>query len=409
QADSIEKLLFPKQRSSEHRPVLHCSYRHDKFQSDRKRPLSSRQQQQLHIGSAEAKLSSPAESPSKPDVMRPERLAQQYVDINGDVLVLSIDKRGRPALGLSLAGNRDASVMSIFVCGIRPDSAAATDGRLRIGDELLEVDGHVLQGKSHLNAVPIINDACSGSSSSVRLVVVRRPTNISAMAYWETNQKQPDTLITPTEMEMLAEGAIDTEQLMLIGKTAEQNGQQHRVGAYGLEIDCVLVKGKLGLGFAITEMEDIADVNPTSDGAEAVQDDSAGRQQLLSLRVLVKHITERGPAEIEGSLRPGDRLLRANGVDLAEAAYDEALDCLRSLPAGEVRLTVARQPQQQPANESAEPPDLDQQQQPQQQQQQQQPDMDANGGEDAQTVRIEINKGEAGTLGIGIVGGCDTE
>uniref|UniRef100_A0A1I8GRE7 PDZ domain-containing protein n=1 Tax=Macrostomum lignano TaxID=282301 RepID=A0A1I8GRE7_9PLAT len=312
--------------------------------------------------------------------MRPERLAQQYVDINGDVLVLSIDKRGRPALGLSLAGNRDASVMSIFVCGIRPDSAAATDGRLRIGDELLEVDGHVLQGKSHLNAVPIINDACSGSSSSVRLVVVRRPTNISAMAYWETNQKQPDTLITPTEMEMLAEGAIDTQQLMLIGKTAEQNGQQHRVGAYGLEIDCVLVKGKLGLGFAITEMEDIADVNLTSDGAEAVQDDSAGTaaaaQSPSSRRagVLVKHITERGPAEIEGSLRPGDRLLRANGVDLAEAAYDEALDCLRSLPAGEVRLTVARQPQQQPANESAEPPepqaDLDQQQQPQQQQQQ---------------------------------------
>uniref|UniRef100_A0A1I8IXK1 PDZ domain-containing protein n=1 Tax=Macrostomum lignano TaxID=282301 RepID=A0A1I8IXK1_9PLAT len=405
-------------------------------------PPQQQQQQQLHIGSAEAKLSKSSgvtqhwedhkgdsglsrcrdsHAPNlggeaEPDVMRPERLAQQYVDINGDVLVLSIDKRGRPALGLSLAGNRDASVMSIFVCGIRPDSAAATTAGFG------SVDGHVLQGKSHLNAVPIINDACS---ASVRLVVVRRPTNISAMAvkpippprsvpldYWETNQKQPDTLITPTEMEMLAEGAIDTEQLMLIGKTAEQNGQQHRVGAYGLEIDCVLVKGKLGLGFAITEMEDIADVNrpPT-----AVQDDSAGTaaaaQSPSSRRagVLVKHITERGPAEIEGSLRPGDRLLRANGVDLAEAAYDEALDCLRSLPAGEVRLTVARQPQQQPANESAEPPDLDQQQQPQQQQQQQQPDMDANGGEDAQTVRIEINKGEAGTLGIGIVGGCDTE
>uniref|UniRef100_A0A1I8IYI9 PDZ domain-containing protein n=1 Tax=Macrostomum lignano TaxID=282301 RepID=A0A1I8IYI9_9PLAT len=322
QADSIEKLLFPKQRSSEHRPVLHCSYRHDNFKATESVRAQQQQQQQLHIGSAEAKLSSPAESPSKPDVMRPERLAQQYVDINGDVLVLSIDKRGRPALGLSLAGNRDASVMSIFVCGIRRTALRLPTAGFG------SVDGHVLQGKSHLNAVPIINDACSGSSSSVRLVVVRRPTNISAMA--------PDTLITPTEMEMLAEGAIDTKQLMLIGKTAEQNGQQHRVGAYGLEIDCVLVKGKLGLGFAITEMEDIADVNPTSDGAEAVQDDSAGTaaaaQSPSSRRagVLVKHITERGPAEIEGSLRPGDRLLRANGVDLAEAAYDEALDCLRS-------------------------------------------------------------------------------
>ena len=48
-------------------------------------------------------------------------------------------ERGRNGLGLSLAGNRDLSVMSIFVVGIHPESPVGRDGRIRVGDELLEV------------------------------------------------------------------------------------------------------------------------------------------------------------------------------------------------------------------------------------------------------------------------------
>lgn len=42
-------------------------------------------------------------------------------------------------LGLNLAGNRNLGVMSAFVVGIKPGSAAANDGGIHIGDELLEV------------------------------------------------------------------------------------------------------------------------------------------------------------------------------------------------------------------------------------------------------------------------------
>lgn len=43
-------------------------------------------------------------------------------------------------LGLSLAGHRDRSKLSVFVVGLQPDtSAAAASDKIRIGDELLEV------------------------------------------------------------------------------------------------------------------------------------------------------------------------------------------------------------------------------------------------------------------------------
>ena len=47
--------------------------------------------------------------------------------------------RDNNGLGLSLVGNRDLGIMSVYVAGIQPDSPVATDGRIRVGDELLEV------------------------------------------------------------------------------------------------------------------------------------------------------------------------------------------------------------------------------------------------------------------------------
>lgn len=54
-------------------------------------------------------------------------------------------EKGKTGLGLSLAGNRDRSRMSVFVVGIDPSGAAGRDGRMVVGDELLEVFSPRLQ------------------------------------------------------------------------------------------------------------------------------------------------------------------------------------------------------------------------------------------------------------------------
>lgn len=53
---------------------------------------------------------------------------------------MELDK-DRHGLGLSLAGNRDRSCLSIFVVGLHSGGPAARDGRIQVGDELLEVRG----------------------------------------------------------------------------------------------------------------------------------------------------------------------------------------------------------------------------------------------------------------------------
>ncbi len=70
--------------------------------------------------------------------MFPEKILKTYGDLGGELHLVEVE-RGRNGLGLSLAGNRDLSVMSIFVVGIHPESPVGRDGRIRVGDELLEV------------------------------------------------------------------------------------------------------------------------------------------------------------------------------------------------------------------------------------------------------------------------------
>ncbi|XP_074523716.1 inaD-like protein isoform X2 [Halichoeres trimaculatus] len=106
-----------------------------------------------------------------------ERWCERYGDLQGELLCVELDKE-RQGLGLSLAGNRDRSRLSIFVVGLHPGGAAARDGRIRVGDELLEINNQVLYGRSHQNASAIIKSA----ASKVKLILLRSEDAINQMA-----------------------------------------------------------------------------------------------------------------------------------------------------------------------------------------------------------------------------------
>eukprot|EP00063_Salmo_salar_P096582 XP_014071417.1 PREDICTED: inaD-like protein isoform X1 [Salmo salar] len=106
-----------------------------------------------------------------------ERIRLRYGELCGELLCVELDKE-RQGLGLSLAGNRDRSCLSIFVVGISPGGPAAKNGNIRVGDELLEINNQVLYGRSHLNASAIIKSA----SSKVKIILIRNEDAINQMA-----------------------------------------------------------------------------------------------------------------------------------------------------------------------------------------------------------------------------------
>ncbi|VDK61353.1 unnamed protein product [Onchocerca ochengi] len=77
--------------------------------------------------------------------------------------------RGPKGFGFSIRGGQEFDSMPLFVLRIAEDGPAALDGRLKVGDQLMEINGQSTRGMTHSSAIQIIKQY-----PTVRLLV-RRP------------------------------------------------------------------------------------------------------------------------------------------------------------------------------------------------------------------------------------------
>uniref|UniRef100_A0A9J7YSY7 Multiple PDZ domain protein n=1 Tax=Cyprinus carpio carpio TaxID=630221 RepID=A0A9J7YSY7_CYPCA len=123
-----------------------------------------------------------------------KKVTERYGRLPGQLHMIELEK-GCTGLGLSLAGNRDRSRMSVFVVGIDPNGAAGRDGHIVVGDELLEINGQVLYGRSHQNASAIIKSA----PSKVKIIFIRNRDALSQMAVGPMKETDSPDAHTETE------------------------------------------------------------------------------------------------------------------------------------------------------------------------------------------------------------------
>lgn len=74
------------------------------------------------------------------------------------------------SLGLSLSGNVNLNKTSVFVCGIYQNSIAHRHGLIKVGDQILEINGQVIYGRAHSNVTPLIRNM---KDLDVYLVILR--------------------------------------------------------------------------------------------------------------------------------------------------------------------------------------------------------------------------------------------
>ncbi|XP_077400242.1 multiple PDZ domain protein isoform X2 [Vanacampus margaritifer] len=277
-----------------------------------------------------------------------ESIIQRYGSLPGVLHVIQLEK-GKTGLGLSLAGNRDRARMSVFVVDIDPAGAAGTDGRMLVGDELLEINGQVLYGQSHQNASSIIKS----SPSKVQIVFIRNTGALEQMAVGPVRETEGDAAEPHVEEDVaVGEGTTEDKVTVQEGCAAAVNGEPEVASQPSmLCINQPEASSSHSRSPSPSTLACDPATCPIIPGCETTIDISKGRTGLgLSIvggcdtllgAIIIHEVYEEGAASKDGRLWAGDQILEVNSLDLRAASHDEAINVLRQTPQ-RVRLTVYR-------------------------------------------------------------------
>ncbi|XP_044795790.1 multiple PDZ domain protein isoform X10 [Bubalus bubalis] len=226
-----------------------------------------------------------------------KNIRERYGTLTGELHMIELEK-GRSGLGLSLAGNKDRSRMSVFIVGIDPNGAAGKDGQLQIADELLEINGQILYGRSHQNASSIIKCA----PSKVKIIFIRNKDAVSQMAVCPGHTVEPLPATSENLQNKEAEPSVTTSDAVV--DLSLLTNVQH------LE----LPKDQGGLGIAISEEDTVSGV-------------------------IIKSLTEHGAAAKDGRLKVGDQILAVDDEVVVGYPVEKFINLLKTAKT-KVKLTI---------------------------------------------------------------------
>uniref|UniRef100_A0A480ZE56 PDZ domain-containing protein 2 n=1 Tax=Sus scrofa TaxID=9823 RepID=A0A480ZE56_PIG len=231
------------------------------------------------------------------------------------ISIIGLYKEKGKGLGFSIAGGRDCirGQMGIFVKTIFPNGSAAEDGRLKEGDEILDVNGIPIKGLTFQEAIHTFKQIRSGlfvltvrtKLLSPSLTPCSTPTHMSRSSSPNFNAS------TGTSAVGADEGSSSS-----LGRKAP--GPKDRI-----VMEVTLNKEpRVGLGIGACCL--------------ALENSPPG--------IYIHSLAPGSVAKMESNLSRGDQILEVNSVNVRHAALSKVHAILSKCPPGPVRLVIGRHP-----------------------------------------------------------------
>ncbi|KAK2506319.1 hypothetical protein MC885_015697 [Smutsia gigantea] len=231
------------------------------------------------------------------------------------ISIIGLYKEKGKGLGFSIAGGRDCirGQMGIFVKTIFPNGSAAEDGRLKEGDEILDVNGIPIKGLTFQEAIHTFKQIRSG------LFVLTVRTKLLSPSLTPCS--------TPTHMSRSSSPNFNTS-----GGTPALGSDESSSSSLGrktpgpkdrIVMEVTLNKEpRVGLGIGACCL--------------ALENSPPG--------IYIHSLAPGSVAKMESNLSRGDQILEVNSVNVRHAALSKVHAILSKCPPGPVRLVVGRHP-----------------------------------------------------------------
>ncbi|KAH0516896.1 Multiple PDZ domain protein [Microtus ochrogaster] len=312
-----------------------------------------------------------------------KNIQERYGTLTGQLHMIELEK-GHSGLGLSLAGNKDRTRMSVFIVGIDPTGAAGRDGRLQIADELLEVAPSVTTSAAAVDVSSFTNvyhlelpkdqgglGIAISEEDTLSGVIVKSLSEHGGAAK-DGRLKAGDQILAvddevvvgyPVEKFIsLLKTAKSTVKLTVRAEnpdcqavpsaasaaSGERKDRSQSPAVPALDQEAIPSTSRSSTPAVFASDPDTCPIIP---GCETTIEISKGQTGLgLSIvggsdtllgAIIIHEVYEEGAACKDGRLWAGDQILEVNGIDLRKATHDEAINVLRQTPQ-RVRLTLYR-------------------------------------------------------------------
>lgn len=275
----------------------------------------------------ESKESTPVQTPTI-DPWDESRWALEYPGC--EIVVAEISKTG--SLGLNLEGTVEVEDgiekrPRHFILSILENSPFAEDGRLKPGDELLQVNEQILCSLPHADILQILKEI----PDEVKLICARKremiPTKQMASKIIESLDVRSSAghCVLQGLLKAQSESSLFTSTATLLVDQFRSRSVEQVSGLALWSNEPVYIdieKTERGFGFSILDYQDPLDSEGTV--------------------IVVRGLIPGGAAESTNALFPGDRLISVAEHNLQGKSLDETVAILKAMPLGLVRIGVCR-------------------------------------------------------------------
>lgn len=226
------------------------------------------------------------------------------------------------SLGLNIIGGIELG--GIYVKTMAPEGPAALSGKINIGDRILEINGHSLEGLSRQEAVNILRTAPYVCTLLIESCVAApatpngkpaMPGTQAASAFYQPNRQQQ--MQTMMQRQPSVESQYSSMQQQFV---PSQSQQIEDIVTEYIPIEIPKLNGSFGLNVT---------GGPELDG------------------IYVKSLLPGGAAEASGKIHNGDRIVEINGVSMEGLNRKQAVELLRR-SAATATLVIERYKQPEP-------------------------------------------------------------